>query len=198
MSPDLHETPTRRSVVLLLVLTLSRIPLAALLTALLVTQERSPWLLAAVLVLLGLIELTDLLDGQLARRTGNVTEEGAMLDPYADSVARLVVYWGLSQAGLALALVPLAMAVRDVTVATCRITLSRHGRSVAAKLSGKVKAVVQGGVAALLILGPAYWPFTGEWTIAALSWVVIVVTLLSAIQYAMAAVAAARAPAQRA
>lgn len=54
-------------------------------------------------VLLGLISVTDLLDGMLARRLGQVSEIGKMLDPVAD---RLVVFAGVV-GGMVAGLVPL-------------------------------------------------------------------------------------------
>ena len=54
-------------------------------------------------VLLGLISVTDLLDGMLARRLDQVSEIGKMLDPVAD---RLVVFAGVV-GGMAAGLVPL-------------------------------------------------------------------------------------------
>jgi len=179
------------------VLTLSRIPLAVLFALLLVNLE---WGLGSFLicfVLLLAIELTDLLDGIVARRLGLVTEWGAMLDPYADSTARLIVFWALASEHLVLGLVPLVMALRDVSVAYCRIILSRHGQSVSARLSGKIKAVVQCAAAWTALPGPYYYDLIGRWTIPALSWLVIVVTALSAVQYAQGAFQAARAAERR-
>jgi CDP-diacylglycerol--glycerol-3-phosphate 3-phosphatidyltransferase len=134
-------------------------------------------------VLLAISEVTDALDGFFARRLGVVSETGAMLDPYADSVSRLIVYWSLAGAGSALAFVPLVMAVRDVTVAYARITWVRQGKSVSARLSGKVKAVVQGVAAFALLWGPLYVKATGVWITVALSWLVIAVTVYSAVDY---------------
>lgn len=54
-------------------------------------------------VLLGLISVTDLLDGMLARRLDQVSEIGKMLDPVAD---RLVVFAGVV-GGMVAGLVPL-------------------------------------------------------------------------------------------
>ena len=66
---------------------------------------------------------------------------GAALDPYMDSFSRLIVYWTLACAGLVTPLVPLVMALRDVTVAYCRIFLARAGHTVAANWSGKIDSV---------------------------------------------------------
>lgn len=178
--------------VLLQVITLLRIPLAILLVVI-VTSVQS-WSFFKVFfcaAIIGLIELTDLLDGYMARRIGIVTEWGAMLDPYADSTSRLISYWGFAVAGLVIPLVPLAMAFRDITVAYCRITLTRFGKTVSAKRSGKIKAIFQGIGAVLIIGGPLHWQYTGRWTIDALSWMIILVTLGSIVEYAVGAINAA-------
>ena len=172
--------------------TIIRIPIAILLAVLLINTDR--WIYWNILIyagLSGLVEISDLLDGHFARKYGIVTEWGAMLDPYADSVSRLITYWGLAVAGLIIPFVPLSMALRDITVAYCRITLSRFGKTVSAKRSGKIKAVFQGVGAILIIFGPLYWPFTGRWTVYALSWLIISVTLISIIEYAASAISVA-------
>lgn len=127
-------------------LTLSRIPVSILFTAIVVGHSDHTDLprTAVLLLLLTFIEVSDGLDGHLARKWQVGSEWGAMLDPYSDSVARLIVYFGLGVSGLVHPVVMLLMAFRDVTVAYCRILLTQNGRSVAAMLSGKIKAVVQG------------------------------------------------------
>ena len=139
------------------------------------------------LALLGLIELTDVTDGVLARSMGVVSPFGAMLDPFADSVSRLIVYWTFGQLGLVFTAVVLVMAVRDVTVAYCRIVLAGANRSVSARTGGKIKAIVQAIVGFVAWIGPWYWPVTGSWTVDALSWLVILTTAYSAIDYLGAA-----------
>ena len=184
----------RRGVFLtVLGVTLLRIPLAVAFSAVLLMSdgEWSTTTLVFCFVMLILIELTDLMDGFLARRLKSVTEWGAMMDPYADSIARLIVYWALAQAEMVLPEVPLIMALRDVTVGYCRITLTRHGASVAANWGGKVKAIVQGGASSILVLGPFYWKAGGQMAVPILSWVVMVVTALSVIPYAKSAIRAA-------
>lgn len=179
-------------------LTLARLPLAAGFAAVLLSFDkalpipRSPAVLIVCAALLVLLELTDLFDGILARKTGSVTEWGAMLDPYADSIARITVYWALAYRGLAMALVPLVMACRDVTVAYCRILLMRSQKSVSARWSGKIKAQFQSVGSVLLLLGPLYWESTGKWTLYAISGVVAVVTAASIYEYAAAAISASK------
>ncbi len=185
------ERHDSRTHVLIVAITLSRIPLAFLFAGLLLARNSQPVQggpLIACGAILGLIEASDLADGLLARFFNRASEWGAILDPYADSVSRLVVFWTLARADLALWFTPLVMAVRDITVAYARIVLMRRGGSVSARLSGKAKAVVQGGGALLLLFGPTYWPHTGSWPVATLSWLVAVVTAFSLVEYVTAAI----------
>ncbi len=169
-------------------LTVSRGPLAVSFAVLFLTAGPGPTRIVLGLFLLAAMELTDLLDGFVARRFGVVTEWGAALDPYMDSFSRLTVYWTLACVGLILPLVPLVMALRDVTVAYCRIFLARAGHTVAANWSGKVKALVQGVTAMVIVGEPVYRPLLGSWLTSLGAWVVIVVTLASAAEYVKQAV----------
>lgn len=161
-------------------------------TLVVVTDARTWPMTLVLLVLLTLIEISDGLDGHLARTWDVRSEWGAMLDPYSDSVSRLIVYFGLGQSGLVHPALVLIMALRDVSVSYCRILLTQSGRSVAAMLSGKIKAVVQavGAFAALLSLHLPLLtdnpnaPIISRWTITV---IVGLVTLWSVGQYAQAA-----------
>ncbi len=178
------------------VVTLVRIPVALVFAVFLVVfydqhaenlMENTNLLLAAW-GMIAIIEGTDILDGFLARQLDSVTEFGAMLDPFADSVSRVTVFWSLAHVGLAMPAVPLVLAIRDVTVAYCRIRLVQENRSVAANLSGKTKAVVQGFGAAGLVLAPLYAHWTGlGCEMELLSWTVMIATAASAVQYVVAA-----------
>lgn len=163
--------------------TLARVPLSLIFSLSLVFMGHvKKWIIFYFLILV-LIEATDAFDGIAARHFNIVSELGATLDPYADSISRLIVYWGMAYAGLVIFFVPLAMAVRDITVAYSRIILAQKGRTVAARISGKVKAVVQSIGAGLVLLGPFYWDYTGKWLFYFLSWLIITVTLLSMVEY---------------
>jgi phosphatidylglycerophosphate synthase len=163
--------------------TASRVPIAIVFAVLALTAGDGFAVRLIGLALLGLIELTDVTDGLLARSMGVESPFGAMLDPFADSVSRLIVYWTFGQLGLLYAAVVLVMAVRDVTVAYCRIVLAGASRSVSARRGGKIKAIVQAIVAFAAWIGPWYWPLTGVWTVDLLSWTVIAATAYSVVDY---------------
>ncbi|MHC4169492.1 MAG: CDP-alcohol phosphatidyltransferase family protein [Planctomycetota bacterium] len=173
----------RSHFLVVLLLTVLRGPLAVSFAVLFLTVGPGWARVAAGLCLLAAMELTDVLDGSIARRFGVVTEWGAALDPYMDSFSRLIVYWTLACVGLTMPLVPLVMALRDVTVAYCRIFLARGGHTVAANWSGKVKAIVQGATAMIIVGEPVYKPLLGSWLTSLGAWLVIGVTIASAAQY---------------
>jgi CDP-diacylglycerol--glycerol-3-phosphate 3-phosphatidyltransferase len=108
--------------------------------------------LAAAWIVLLLIELTDLLDGFVARRLRQESELGKVLDPFADSVSRLTYFVALAGAAILPLWVLLILIYRDVSVAYIRVILSRNGHLMPARASGKAKAWVYafagiGGVA---------------------------------------------------
>jgi CDP-diacylglycerol--glycerol-3-phosphate 3-phosphatidyltransferase len=173
----------RNHFLVVLVLTVLRGPLAVSFAVLFLTVGPGRGRVAAGLFLLAAMELTDALDGTIARRFGVTTEWGAALDPYMDSFSRLIVYWTLACVGLVAPLVPLIMALRDVTVAYCRIFLARAGHTVAANWSGKIKAVVQGATAMVIVGEPVYRPLLGSWLSPVGAWLVVAVTAASAVQY---------------
>lgn len=105
-----------------------------------------------LLFLLGVSEMSDAFDGYIARRYNQVTDLGKLLDPMADSIYRMSVFLTFTQAPVNL---PMALIFvffyRDSVVSTLRTICALKGFALAARTSGKIKAVVQ-AVAAFLIL----------------------------------------------
>lgn len=170
--------------------TFIRIPLAITFSIILLNSKDSYFSVIFCLVLLVAIEATDLLDGIIARRYKLVSEYGAALDPFSDSLTRLIIYWSLAAKNLVFLLLPLVMAVRDITVAYSRIALAKKNQSVSARLSGKIKATVQATGSFIALLGPFYWKYTGFWIYYLVSWIIISVTFFSAVEYVRDAVVA--------
>lgn len=184
------------------VLTWSRLPLAAAFAAATAWAAartgpaRLDWPWAALLLALAaLIELTDMLDGYVARRRGTANLLGGLADPLCDSLSRLTVYFAVALAGWLPLAVPLVMVVRDIVVAYVRIVHAHAGGRTSARLSGKLKAIVQGaGILAVVVLAAvgASW---AEPARTAVGLGVIAVTLWSLYDYArsgLASVAALR------
>jgi CDP-diacylglycerol--glycerol-3-phosphate 3-phosphatidyltransferase len=139
-----------------LVLTFFRIFMSPLFVALYLFSETwgvpervLPYLLIGIVAL---CELTDIFDGFFARRRNQVTNLGKVLDPMADSFFRLSVFFAFTQGELQLPLmVVLIFFWRDSLVNTLRSLCALQGIPLAARVSGKIKAVVQ-AVATLFIL----------------------------------------------
>jgi CDP-diacylglycerol--glycerol-3-phosphate 3-phosphatidyltransferase len=108
-----------------------------------------PYLL---LFLLAVSELSDAFDGYFARKYGEVTDLGKILDPMADSIARISVFltFTLDPVRLPMLLIFIFL-YRDSVVSTLRTICALKGFALAARMSGKIKAVVQ-GIAAFVIL----------------------------------------------
>lgn len=113
----------------------------------------SPTLLPYVLLfLLGVSELSDACDGYFARKYNQVTDLGKILDPMADSIARISAFltFTLEPVNLPVPLIFIFI-YRDSVVSTLRTICALKGFALAARTSGKIKAVVQ-GLAAFIIL----------------------------------------------
>lgn len=98
-------------------------------------------------------ELSDIFDGVVARSTHQVTDLGKLLDPVADSVFRLSVFFTFTHTvvGLSLILV-LLLFYRDSLVAAIRNLCALNGYALAARKSGKIKAIVQAITSFLIVI----------------------------------------------
>jgi CDP-diacylglycerol--glycerol-3-phosphate 3-phosphatidyltransferase len=141
-------------------ITLSRLGLAAsfaIILAIWAHGDHGPISTRMMIVLMAIAfveELSDHLDGRIARATGMVTPLGTLLDPLADSLARLTIYFAISLEWWVTPAVPLTMVARDVIVGYCRLANATTGRGrVTVQLSGSLKTIVQSaGIFALVFL----------------------------------------------
>ena len=122
---------------------------------------------------------TDGVDGYLARRHGT-TRSGAFLDPLADKLLVLGALVCLVVEGLVWWLPVAVIAVREVWMSAYRSWLGRHGISLPARLSAKVKTVVQ-SVAVGVALAPTLEG--AAWLTSTVLWGAVVLTVVSGVQY---------------
>jgi len=96
-------------------------------------------------VLLGLvfiaIELSDLLDGYIARKQNLITDLGKVLDPFADVLSRLTYFVCFTYAGIMPAWIFLVLMYREVAITFVRMLMMRKGIAMAASIFGKIKAI---------------------------------------------------------
>lgn len=160
-------------------MTALRLPLAPLAVAALMYGGTGGILTAAVLALL--LEITDLADGWLARNYEAVTDVGKLFDPFADAFCRFTLFVGLYAVGQADVWMILAIYYRDSTISFLRSIAATRQIVLAARPSGKAKAVVQGigtQVCFLAMAGAAFWP--GEaWLLDVPWWTMLVITVVT-------------------
>jgi CDP-diacylglycerol---glycerol-3-phosphate 3-phosphatidyltransferase len=110
------------------------------------------WLPYILLGLLAICECSDVLDGMLARRRNEVTDLGKVLDPMADSIIHISLFLTFTQGFVQLPLLlVLVFFYRDLFVSTLRTLCALRGVALAARFSGKMKAILQAVVAFLII-----------------------------------------------
>lgn len=100
------------------------------------------WLTYLLLALYLIMELTDLLDGYLARKLDQVTDLGKILDPYSDVVSRITVFVCLAGVELMPLLLLLLVIYRELGIIFLRMHLLRRGVTMGASVWGKLKTVV--------------------------------------------------------
>jgi CDP-diacylglycerol--glycerol-3-phosphate 3-phosphatidyltransferase len=106
-----------------------------------------------LLVLAGISELSDAFDGALARKQNKVTDLGKLLDPMADSIFRLSVLLAFTQGAIQLPLLLVCVFFyRDIIISTLRTLCALRGIALAARLSGKIKAVIQATVVFFILI----------------------------------------------
>jgi CDP-diacylglycerol--glycerol-3-phosphate 3-phosphatidyltransferase len=149
------------------------------------------------LIVMSLSEVSDILDGVLARKLNQVSDFGKLLDPYADSTFRLSCFFAFASQAHG-KWIPLWMVMilfyRDLLVTVIRTFGVERRIFVHARSSGKIKAIAQGSVVFVtlivaLIHGEDAVAYTSASSESAnslahtLMWVVTVVTLWSAWDY---------------
>lgn len=88
-----------------------------------------------------LIEVSDLLDGYIARKHNLVTDIGKVLDPFADVLSRLTYFVCFAYAGIMPLWILLVLMYREIGITFVRMLMMRKGTAMAASVFGKAKAV---------------------------------------------------------
>jgi CDP-diacylglycerol--glycerol-3-phosphate 3-phosphatidyltransferase len=131
-------------------ITLIRILLIPVFVILFITPTPDRSMSAAVIFVVAAI--TDLLDGYIARRTGQVTKLGKLLDPIADKLLVLSALILLVNVDRVSALVAILVIAREVAVTGIRAIAATEGMIIAAETTGKYKMALQVVAITLLVL----------------------------------------------
>lgn len=100
----------------------------------------SPVLYCVVLVLVyGVMELTDLLDGKIARSRKLVTDLGKVLDPFSDVISHLTFFTCLLAVGIMPVWAFILIVWREFAQSFTRMLMMGKGKAMAANIFGKAK-----------------------------------------------------------
>jgi CDP-diacylglycerol---glycerol-3-phosphate 3-phosphatidyltransferase len=128
--------------------------------------------------------VTDLVDGDLARSRGLVTDVGKVADPIADKALTGAALIGLSVVGDLAWWVTAVILVREVGVTALRFFVIRHG-VIPASRGGKAKTLLQNVAIGLYII-----PLTG-WAASLRFWmmaIAVAITVVTGVDYVARAV----------
>jgi CDP-diacylglycerol--glycerol-3-phosphate 3-phosphatidyltransferase len=131
-------------------LTVGRICLVPLVVVFLISSESIQSLLAAVLFAFAAV--TDWLDGLIARRRGQVTTLGKLLDPIADKILVSAALISLVQIGRVEAWMVVLVIGREFAVTGLRSVSAAQGLVIGASDLAKYKTVAQYIAVTMLIL----------------------------------------------
>ncbi len=169
-------------------LTLLRIFFVPLLVAALV-QRQAEWEFLGVRLRSEMFALwiflaaafTDLLDGYLARRWGQITTVGTLLDPIADKMLISAALISLVQTGNVPAWLTILLIGREFAISGLRSIAASAGYTIQANDLGKTKMVFQVLAIALVILSMRFPELIdiARWSM----WVVVFFSIASALSY---------------
>ncbi|HZI93721.1 MAG TPA: CDP-diacylglycerol--glycerol-3-phosphate 3-phosphatidyltransferase [Patescibacteria group bacterium] len=170
-------------------LTVFRIFLVPILVVILLTKPEGKelWGLAVFL----LAAFTDFLDGYIARRRGEVTTLGKLLDPVADKLLVSAALISLVEEGLAPAWMVVIIIGREFAVMGLRSIASSQRITISASFWGKYKMASQVVAISIIIFGDHPWgPSAAIGTKVLILgkvalWVVMILAVLSAVDYFM-------------
>jgi CDP-diacylglycerol--glycerol-3-phosphate 3-phosphatidyltransferase len=128
------------------------------------------WTLPVLWILFIVSEISDLLDGKIARARNEVSDFGKLADPFSDVLVRITYFLCFVIDGIfPIYVLPLFLIVlyREFSIQFVRTLMMKKGIAMGAKMSGKIKAVTymaSGAIALLAVtffrLGFTEKPFT--------------------------------------
>jgi len=169
-------------------LTLLRIFFIPLLLAVLLRKQISletPWVTLSkewlALAIFLVAALTDLLDGIIARRRGQISTLGTLLDPVADKLLISAAFISLVELHQIPAWMVVVIVGREFAVSGLRSIAAAEGYTIQASELGKTKMTMQVIAVSLLLVGSQWTPFRVLGLVAV--WLVVVFAVVSAADY---------------
>jgi CDP-diacylglycerol--glycerol-3-phosphate 3-phosphatidyltransferase len=129
----------------------------------------------AAAVVFSLAGISDFLDGYIARKTGQVSEFGKLVDPIADKIIVAAAFIMLVQLGRTPAWVVALIISREFAVSGLRAYAGTQNVVIAARMSGKVKTTFQILAIICLFVNFTLWGFPFKEA----GWILLVVAFIT-------------------
>jgi len=139
------------------ILTITRIFLVPVLVVVLLTRFPEKELIGLAIFLIA--AATDALDGYLARKRGQITSLGTLLDPIADKLLTAAAFISLVEMDMAPAWMVTIIIGREFAVTGLRSISAQKGFTMSASTLGKVKMIAQIVTISVMIGGPKIFEY---------------------------------------
>lgn len=136
-------------------------------------------------VIFALASLTDMLDGQIARKYNMVTNFGKLMDPLADKVLTAAAMICLVELGDLAAWIAVVIIFREYLITGLRSVAASENIVVAANIWGKVKTVCQMIALMLLMVKPQVVALCGIDFGLWIMYVAVALTIYSGLDYVL-------------
>jgi CDP-diacylglycerol--glycerol-3-phosphate 3-phosphatidyltransferase len=151
----------------------------------------SVWTVYALWTLFVVSEVTDMLDGQVARSRNEVSDFGKLFDPFSDTLARITYFLCFVADGVFPVFLFAIILYREFGILFLRMLMMKRGIALGARSGGKLKAVVYmiAGAVALFAVSLQRLGFddsmyqAAKWTSVVIFAISVVLALTSFIDY---------------
>ena len=162
-------------------LSIARILAVPALVAMMLAEFRGHEIVALVIFIFA--SLTDAVDGWIARRQGEVTVLGQLLDPTADKLLMASALICLVDLGLVPSSAAIIIIGREIAVTGFRAMASSKGINIPASVFGKAKMGSESWILGALVLGPNYLGRLIMGVAKVGLWLVVALAIVSAVEY---------------
>ena len=112
----------------------------------------APWTVPVLWILFISSGITDMLDGMIARKRGEVSDFGKLFDPFADTLTQITFFLCFVMDGILPPLLFLAVLYREFSILFIRNLMLKKGIALGARMGGKIKTVAYILAASLALL----------------------------------------------
>jgi CDP-diacylglycerol--glycerol-3-phosphate 3-phosphatidyltransferase len=114
--------------------------------------ENVVWPVLLLWVIFIVAEISDLLDGLIARRMNQTSDFGKLFDPFADTLMQITCFFCFVLDGIFPAVLLLLVVYRELGILFVRNLMLRKGIALGARIWGKIKTVTHIIAAAIALL----------------------------------------------